>query len=233
MSALSYLDFIELLGAKTSLSSKTIRRVLKSFEDIIISELQNEGKINIQNFGKFEVELKGGEDEWIPNELGIPEKRYVDIYNYINFIPSKNYIKKLNEDTQERITRAMFDDFVSDDDLKKECKVKSTSELILEMMAKQKDKKENDKKAMQERKENNVTYRNTYKGKPLKCLTNGITYNSTYHAGKELGIRLDKMYYSFYRDDMIVDGYEFEFVDEELCKKKFGGKVSDNESEDD
>src|SRR5699024_4948821 len=42
-------------------------------------------------------------DEWFTNELGVPEKRYVEPIMSIKFSPSVNFLKRLNKDIVEQM----------------------------------------------------------------------------------------------------------------------------------
>lgn len=228
MSGISHYDLLDLIGAKSNLSPKTVERMLKAMQEIIISELQNEGYITFNNFGRFELSKKGGTDEWVTNSLGLPEKRYIDVFDYVDFKPSKNYISKINKTHQDRITRATFDEsevYDSEKDIVNDMELPpSTSEMVRKLLDKKKQKLENKAKRDKEKKDNNISYKEVYEAKPVKCITNNTIYPSTCQASQKLNIRLEKLYKSFHKGVMEVDGYVFEFVDKKLLDKKIADK---------
>ena len=91
-------EIFELVSAKSYVCSNSAKRVWNNLVDLIISELQNVGCIQFENFGKFEIVKKGGRDEWYIDDYGAKQKRYVDFYLSVEFIPSQNFLKYINSE---------------------------------------------------------------------------------------------------------------------------------------
>ena len=50
-------EIYELISAKSAVNKNSAKRIWNNFIDLIISELQNVGSIQFENFGKFEVDV--------------------------------------------------------------------------------------------------------------------------------------------------------------------------------
>lgn len=96
---LSSKQLYELIGAKIGLSPKTVGRVWNTMLDTICGELLSNDHITIDNLGRFQKVKRGGKDEWFTNEDGLQEKRYVELFDYVSFVPSKNFVNKINVGT--------------------------------------------------------------------------------------------------------------------------------------
>lgn len=93
---LSSKQFYSLIGAKTSLNPKTVARVWNCVLEIIGGELSVNGHITLDNFGRFDLVKRGGKDEWVINDDGIKEKRYVGLFDFPSYQPSTNFVNKIN-----------------------------------------------------------------------------------------------------------------------------------------
>ena len=89
-------DINDIIAVKSGITTTTYRRIRENELRLIISELQNNSYIKLQDFGEFKVKHEGGKDEIFFNEFGVPEKRYVEPKDFVEFIPNKNFIELLN-----------------------------------------------------------------------------------------------------------------------------------------
>ena len=209
--AFSQTDFYELIGAKSRVVPKTAKKVWEAIQDIIVSELQNESYITLENFGKFEITIKGGTDEWFTNSYGIQEKKYIQPFEYVEFTPSKNYINRINSTQQKRITKAMFgsDELASYDDMIEDMAEPSVTEVVKGLLDK-------NGKALKPIKSKQPRYTDIKMGKPILCLNNNTIYRTTHEISKKLGISPQRLYYNFNRGKMSVCGYDFKFIDKDI-----------------
>lgn len=215
----------ELLGAKSYISKHSVKRVWNNLMQLIISELQNIGKIRFENFGTFEVVRMGGKDEYVMNELGAMEKRYVDFYLGVKFTPSNNFIKFLNSDKVRE--KWSLRGIVTGDDLARGVvRNKNDDRLRLkvdeDMRFKIKELAEkNNKKSDKPKKEiaNNWSIK-------IKCLDNDKIYESIYSCARELNLNYQNLNNCHHRnlknDIQIFEfcGYKFEIIK----NKKIGEK---------
>lgn len=101
---LSQKEINDIIGLKSGLKSSTLRKVWSNVILLILSELQNYGSIKFQDLGEFKVVHEGGKDEIFINTFGIPEKRYVQPKDFVEFTPTKQFITLLNGDRLAHIT---------------------------------------------------------------------------------------------------------------------------------
>ena len=81
-------DINDIIAVKSGITTTTYRRIRENELRLIISELQNNSYIKLQDFGEFKVKHEGGKDEIFFNEFGVPEKRYVEPKDFVEFIPN-------------------------------------------------------------------------------------------------------------------------------------------------
>lgn len=222
-----------MVGAKSNVSANAVKRVWGNLVELIISELQNNGNIKIQNFGKFELLEKGGGDTWVENEYGVKELKYVDVHYDVNFIPSENLIKHITGEIMSKWTkRAIGEDYTSDmlvNRQKGKYKYNKTdlpicenmTEKILTLVQINADEalEKAEKQAQKEREsvEKNRDLMSKRKPKRVKCLDNDTIYKSWNDCARQLNIRTAKLAGLLNRaKDKIVkcDGYTFEKIDE-------------------
>lgn len=215
----------ELLSAKSYISKHSVKRVWNNLMQLIISELQNIGKIRFENFGTFEIVRMGGKDEYIMNELGAMEKKYVDFYLGVNFTPSTNFIKFLNSDkvkekwslrgivTGDELARGVVRN--KNDDRLRLAVDEDMRFKIKELADKKNKKSDNPKKEIA----SNWSIQ-------IKCLDNDKVYNSIYSCAKELKLNYQNLNNCHHRnlknDIQIFEfcGYKFEIIK----NKKIGEK---------
>lgn len=93
---LSHNDLLDIVSAKSGFKQETIDAILRYTTMVILSELQNVGKVNLRDIGEFSTEVKGGKDELFLQEDGTWRKKYIERKNFVNFAPNKNFINRLN-----------------------------------------------------------------------------------------------------------------------------------------
>ena len=177
-------DLYDLISVNANISPKTAERIWKTILDIIISELQYNGKLTIDNFGRFDKIIEGGKDKTFTNELGIIEKRYVPPINSIKFKPSTTFINRLNNNDIDRFNR--IEDFeyataIDNKELEKELS------LNIEKVLSQK-KKRREKEKIVEAKENRE-HIDIFKGQPIKCTTINKSFPSINNCANSLNLR--------------------------------------------
>lgn len=222
---LHYKDLCEILSVKCGVSETTIERMIENFILLIASELQNNSYIRIKNIGKFSVEQRGGADEWIQNNFGQMQKRYVEPFKYINFEPSQNLLDVVNGESLNYLFRKVklkydkptaFEDVVTDN-----MPTDMTNE-ISKILSHKKTKKER----IKERREKGIVDGHYSKGmqeynknhqKSLLCKNNNIIYPSINSASIDLGIPYQTLNYHVFGEnaDFKCKGYEFEIVNKE------------------
>jgi nucleoid DNA-binding protein len=89
-------DFLDLLAVKTNFKRSTVERIWVEALKSIVSELQNNGSINLSDYGEIRTKVEGGIDEWFTNELGVRSKKYIPPKLFVDFIPSKGFIDLVN-----------------------------------------------------------------------------------------------------------------------------------------
>ncbi len=209
-------DLYDLISVNANISTKTASKVWETALDVIISELQYNDKIAINNFGRFDKVFKGGKDEWFTNELGIPEKRYVEPIMSIEFKPSVNFLKRLNEDIVEQMGKVepsdpFFDygNVIVDKDI--ELSLNDKIDLVLERKNKRRQNEIKREKKYKEQKEGLIPKeepKNIFKGKMIKCITTGKVYPSMNKASKELNLRVNNIKKVLDTDESLY-GYKF------------------------
>ena len=224
-------EIFELVGAKAYVTKGSAKRVWSKLVDLIISELQNVGSIQLENFGKFEIVKKGGKDEWYIDELGIKQKRYVDFYLSVNFIPSTNFLKYINsERSKEKWSLNKLADQYDDLDARqkgfikpKEDRMKmlvseNMKDKILELVAMRKRKSEKDSSEK-------INIKN-YWNQRIKCLENDKTYDSIRQCSMDLNLNyqnLNNRYHKYQKKE--IDIFEFDGYNFEILKTKKIGEV--------
>lgn len=196
--AFSLNDLYGLISANSNISPKTAEKVWKTVLDVIISELQYNEKIAIDNFGRFEIEYKGGKDEWFTNELGVPEKRYVEPIMSIKFSPSVNFLKRLNKDIVEQMGTVKSNDpffeygkVIVDKEVEES--LNDRIDLVLERKAKRREGQKVRENKYKEQKEGlipNNNKKNIFKGNPVKCVTINKSYPSMSKCAKDLNLKV-------------------------------------------
>ena len=208
-------DLYNLISANSGISSKTAEKVWKTVLNVIISELQYNDKIAIDNFGKFEIEYKGGKDEWFTNELGIQEKRYVKPIMSIKFSPSINFLKRLNENIIDQICAVKENDpffeygkVIVDKEVEKS--LNDRIDLVLERKAKRRIGQKEREKKYQDQKNGLIPNNNKtlFVGKPIKCVTINKSYPSMTKCAKDLNLRVTNIKKALDKDELVY-GYRF------------------------
>lgn len=209
-------DLYNLISANSNITSKTAKKVWETILDVIISELQYNDKIAIDNFGKFEIEYKGGRDEWFTNELGIPEKRYVEPIMSIKFSPSVNFLKRLNNNIIDQIGMVKGNDpffeygkIIVDKEVEESLNDKI--DLVLERKAKRREGQEIREKKYQSQKEGlipNDNKKDIFKGNPVKCVTINKSYPSMSKCAKDLNLRVANIKKALDTGELVY-GYKF------------------------
>lgn len=212
----SVTDLYNLISANSRISPKTAEKVWKTALDVIVSELQYNDKIAIDNFGRFEIEYKGGKDEWFTNELGIAEKRYVEPIMSIKFSPSVNFLKRLNEDIIEKMGKVEANDpffeygkVIVDKEVEES--LNDRIDLVLERKAKRREGQKIREKKSQDRKNGlipNNNKKNIFKGKPVKCITINKSYPSMSKCAKDLNLRVSNIKKALDKEELVY-GYKF------------------------
>lgn len=214
--AFSVNDLYNLMSANSGVSPKTAKKVWNTTLDVIISELQYNDKIAIDNFGRFEIEYKGGKDEWFTNELGIPEKRYVEPIMSIKFSPSVNFLKRLNEDIVEQMGMVEPNDpffeygkVIVDKEVEKS--LNDRIDLVLERKAKRREGQKTREKKYQDQRDgliSNDNKKNIFKGNPVKCVTINKSYPSMSKCAKDLNLRVANVKKALDTGELVY-GYKF------------------------
>ncbi len=223
-------DIYDLVGLKAGCSSRTVKRVWENMQKLILSELQNNGKIVFSNFGSFSLVAKGGNDEWVVNSKGMTEKKYIEEYDFIEFAPSKKIIDDLNSITYEPIDKPKTNtkikrnhkkvlynpndgieeaDYVNDI-IKNKGHDPNTFEMVTSIINHKLAEKSGD----------------ANKYRRIKCLNNGKIYDSPNQARLDLDISINKMYDRIRKNfqEFEIDGYEFEMIE-----NKFENGVVNND----
>lgn len=92
-------EFINLIAEQSSLSSKTISRLLNIVYNIILKQLELNGVIAIPNFGIFTIEERKEKTKLIPDPARKGEMKltYIKPKNIIKFKPSTVFDFCVNE----------------------------------------------------------------------------------------------------------------------------------------
>lgn len=223
-------DLYDLISANSNISPKTAERVWKTILDVIISELQYNEKIAIDNFGRFEVEYKGGKDEWFTNDLGIAEKRYVEPIMSIKFSPSINFLKKLNDDIINQIGKVKDADLFFEYgkvivDKNVEESINDRIDLVLQRKSKRREGQKVREKKYQDQKKGiipNDNKKNIFKGQPIKCITTNKVYPSMAKCAKELDLRIANIKKVIDTNESIY-GYSFISLSQEEYENELDG----------
>ena len=93
MMTLNKKTIIDGIATKHELKQKDVRLVLQSFLDLIVSELESGNRIEIRNFGVFEVKRhasKMGRNPRTGEAVTVPAR------NVVKFRPGKEVKEKMN-----------------------------------------------------------------------------------------------------------------------------------------
>lgn len=222
-----------IVSAKSNAGVNTVKRVWGNFIELIISELQNNGSVKIQNFGRFDLIERGGGDTWVENEYGVKELRYIDFHYDVDFTPSENFIKYITGEIVSKWTkRALGEEYTSDllvnrtrgkykynkSDLPI-CENMTDKILTLVQINADEATEKAERKAQKEREsvEKNRELMNKRKPKRVRCLNNDVTYKSWNECARQLNIRTAKLAGLLNRaEGKIVkcDEYTFEKIDD-------------------
>lgn len=222
---LHYKDLCEILSTKCYVSESTVERLIENFILLIASELQNNSYIRIKNIGKFSVENRGGQDEWIQDGLGQMRKRYVEPFKYINFEPSDNLLDVVNGESLNylfRKTKIKYDKPTALEDIVSENIESSVADEVSKILAHRKTKKEKTKERREKgiidpRYNSGIQAYNQGHQRPILCKNNNVIYPSVNSASIDLGIS----YYTLNNHlfgknaDLKCKGYEFEIINKE------------------
>ena len=214
-------EIFQLVGAKAYVSKNSVKRVWENFIDLIVSELQNVGYIQFENFGKFEIVKKGGKDEWYIDEFGAKQKRYVDFYLGVEFTPSNNFLKYVNSSkTRDKWSLKKLAE--EEDTLEAKAKgyIKPKEDRMKMLVTEDMKGKILELVRMRDMKNNKIEKQkapNTWNQK-IKCLDNDILYDSIRKCAMDLKLNyqnLNNRYHSNYkRENMTFEygGYNFEII---------------------
>lgn len=193
--ALSLKDLYDLMGANAKVSPRTAEKVWTTFLNLLVSEIRYNGKISIDNFGRFETKIEGGKDEYVTNELGIVEKRYIPRITSLKFKPSVNLLDEINNDKPvEKMDKVSddtlfdYDNYILEVDKNTEKTISDAIDIALhrkEIRRKKEIKRENNK--------NKRKAPTCFKGYPIKCITNNRVYSSMSECGKDLNLRVNNI----------------------------------------
>ncbi len=215
--SLSEQDLYDLVGAKAHLKPKSVERIWSAIKEIITSELQNNGSINLRNFGTFKKVTKGGDDEWVFNSFGLQEKKYIEPYDFVTFEPSKNYIALVNSGYTKPLTRKSLMKYeetetVDTSDMANDIAVDPS---VLEIVDKVLKEKENPIKR-KKRKHRDMPYQ----GKKVKCIDTGVTYNSILEMSQHIPVPYMRLYRGLRDGKTQICGFTFEMEDDFINKKE-------------
>lgn len=209
-------DLYNLISANAGITSKTAEKVWNTALNVIVSELQYNNKIAIDNFGRFEIEYKGGKDEWFTNDLGIAEKRYVEPIMSIKFSPSINFLKRLNKDIIDQIGTVESNDpffeygkVIVDKEVEES--LNDRIDLVLERKAKRREGQKVREQKYKDQKNGlipNDNKKNIFKGKPVKCVTINKSYPSMAKCAKDLNLRIANIKKALDTEELVY-GYKF------------------------
>lgn len=85
-------DINDIIAVKSGITTTTYRRIRENELRLIISELQNNSYIKLQDFGEFKVKHEGGKDEIFFNEFGVPEKDMLSLKILLNLFQIKTLL---------------------------------------------------------------------------------------------------------------------------------------------
>lgn len=83
-----YKTLVREIATDAEVTQKVAARILDSFKEIIIDELENGEEVRLHEFGKFEVRrraAKQGRDPRNGNVINIPERNVVKFTAFKNF----------------------------------------------------------------------------------------------------------------------------------------------------
>lgn len=227
---LHYKDVCEILATKCYVSESTVERFIENFILLIASELQNNSYIRIKNIGKFSVENRGGNDEWVQDGFGQMRKRYVEPFKYVNFEPSQNLLDVINGESLNYLFRKTkikhdkptpFEDIISD---------KSTDNItdsVAKILSHRKTKKEktkerHDKGIVDAHYNEGIQAYNKGHQKSILCKNNNVIYPSLNSASIDLGIAYQTLRNHIFGEnaDLKCKGYEFEIINNDKQGEK-------------
>lgn len=222
-STITQTEIFKLVGAKSNVTQGCAKRVWNKLVDLIISELQNVGAIQFENFGKFEIVRKGGKDEWYIDDFGAKQKRYVDFYLSVDFIPSNNFIKYLNSDNpREKWSLKKLADQYDTLDARQKGFIKPKEDRMKMLISENMQDKILELVAMRKRKLNKspnekINIKN-YWNQRIKCLENNKIYDSIRQCSMDLDLNyqnLNNRYHKYQKQDINIfefDNYHFEIL---------------------
>lgn len=216
---LSIDEIFDIVGSKSNASKHLVRRVWSNLVELIISEMKLNGYITLKNFGKFEIKEINGHDEIITNEYGFKERVYVDDHYDINFTPSVNLISTIdgrkehwskdgrcnfNDETDALMIRQNGIDVREINPSYQNLANKTLKERIA-IVARRKYNRVVTSAYRKEHIKNSGKYK-------IKCIDNGVVYNSIRSCAKDLGIIYQNLYRHYNQsdtDEFTYGGYEF------------------------
>lgn len=92
-------EFVNLIAEETSLSSKTISRILNAIYNVLLIQLELNGSVIIPDFGTFTITEREEKTKLIPNPADRNEMKltYIKPKNIIKFKPSTVFDFCVNE----------------------------------------------------------------------------------------------------------------------------------------
>lgn len=221
---LSMEDVYSIVGAKSNVSKHAMRRMWGNMVDLIISEMQVNGYIRLKDFGKFIIKDIPPHDEIITNSDGFKERVYVDAHCDIEFVPSVNLLasadgrqgkwSNITKYKDERDSLLIRQNGEVIKEVNPSCQGLSVDKSIEQKVAILLQRKINRNKKLEERK-NNIALRKTQYA--LKCINNGITYDSIRSCAESLEINYNTLYYYYAHngDEFKYKGYSFKKIKKE------------------
>lgn len=221
---LHYKDLCEILATKCYVSESTVERFIENFILLIASELQNNSYIRIKNIGKFSVENRGGQDEWIQDGFGQMRKRYVEPFKYINFEPSQNLLDVVNGDSLNYLFRKVklkYDEPTAFEDVVADNIEPNMTDEISKIISHRKTKKEKTRerraKGIVDTRHTGIQAYNEGHQRAILCKNNNIIYPSVNSASIDLGIAYQTLNTHLFgkNADLKCKGYEFEIINKD------------------
>ena len=219
---LHYKDLCEILATKCSISESTVERFIENFILLIASELQNNSYIRIKNIGKFSVEQRGGDDEWIQDGFGQMRKRYVEPFKFVDFEPSQNLLDVINGESLNylfRKTKIKHDKPTPYEDIVHDNVETDITDAVSKIMSHRKTKRERtkerrDKGIVDKRYNTGIQAYNAGHQRPILCKNNNVIYPSLNSASIDLGIAYQTLNKHIFGEnaDLKCKGYEFEII---------------------
>lgn len=219
--SLTQKDIDDIISVKSGIANSTYIRIRQNLIQLIISELQNNSYIKLQDIGEFRIRHEGGKDEPFLNQFGIIEKRYVEPKAFVDFIPNKQFIELLNG---EKISRMSLEEIYKlkeqrqkdknkayeYSDYVDETKSSKVNDTIFQLAQKRKDENQRQYNYAQ-----NGQWKNTGRGKGnrRRVRYDGITYDSVKEMSKLTGIPVATLYYDIKHNIQYIKGKLFEVLD--------------------